>query len=1479
MNESSKIIVLAIVLLIFLLLFVPKTHRPPRAEEDFVTSEPLAKRSYENFVTSEPLAKRSYENFAGRDRFNIRENAIADSLSTKSTLLYSNPLINNDTIYRTTYAGLTANSTSESLVMNRCIEFKKGGIDAVMAHIHNKGTFFLTNKVTMQYLTFNDIQKKIQSIIKTMHTESKADVPIFYGPIYVLITQYPLLRTIEADNGAKCTTTTTPLPYPDRMNNRNVYTPLIVDTTKTVNSESCTNEIAKANMDVLTCEFYILFPAHTKISGGQGIGPVIKGANWNIIRTNMKELLVSDPDVITTWSKEKQCFMKCGTISEDGYACAARNSKNSEPHESIVLNTLKNNNESTKMRDFANMYTFTTKVMNDLYKETILGDLESIDVLPVDAPPEKTVERVTRHNRRIDIADTYVVPLKSDRDTYDRLVPLANSLRANISTSVNNINDARTSASASLNRIENFVSTDASRLAAIKKKYQDVLIEHKNILANASIANSEYKSAVKNKEILHLVADVLGNPYYVAGAESSIAVAKKTSAQIKHFEDFSTYDEQAIAGIGKIDNDVNNLTKKIAEEAQRIAEEAQRIAEAKANAQRIAEAKAKADDEQAIAEKAKAIRASEVTVRLNTPFTFETDGKVWGIDGQNAMVLGSGTPLTLVFLEESGIFTDSAGPYIAIKDVQRNLYVRHAGYVLRLGAFVRTPNQLSYDFAWKVTNAGNGNVYLYNPFRNGHWVGYNDRNVLIRTIGLRLPIVIKYVPIVVSTVGALDSTIVNEPLARIMALPNAHQEGPWNSGPWNMRSFPDGNARWIWYTAGATRDAPYNGGPGETDRGTELVYVYDAASEIDVAMHIVIDNGCSLRVNGQIIHPNLQGGWPKALVVSNIKLLTGLNTIVAKVRNFGGPAGLLLTAIDTRSNRVIFSSNNEWRINNINMEIPILNTALMRARSSVVPTSIQSIPNLFAHYTPNSWQNNRWEDASGNGRHTIETRGSIRVDFSTDPSGRRIQALMGNTGAGVQFDTSVLPPQFTLFHLTRYTGGSRGRIFIGNRINWLDGHWAGRSGVSYHNEWITHPDPSRFGDNWVLSASQNGRYRANGQELNAGGRGGASTHITINFGNVWGNERSDWACAEVLVYNRHLNNTEIGAVESYLANKYNADSLLPITDTEAQCYLNRYGDLRNAFGSNNIASAKSHWYNHGIREGLTKSCANAVEAFVGATDSSSLYTSVVGAYAFFKLFKEYDGPMVRVYLGHFAPNIALMDIWFNEKGIPTRVRHANETGYSAITQNELKRATDMNTIYIHTWYDQSAGNKHIAQPTNSVTLQPRMIFRSDLNRFFANFNGTQFLRGPNLFASNQVANMHFVARVREFKHTHNIAIDFNSGGQRFFMHIPWVDRRWYWDPGEMNANRAHSGNTLTSVGQVVEVSAYKSAQNRHNGLTINGSFSTSNQKTFTAAECSGGIRLGSAHGWEGYIGDMQYLIVTKEMLSPNIVKGIFERLR
>lgn len=201
-------------------------------------------------------------------------------------------------------------------------------------------------------------------------------------------------------------------------------------------------------------------------------------------------------------------------------------------------------------------------------------------------------------------------------------------------------------------------------------------------------------------------------------------------------------------------------------------------------------------------------------------------------------------------------------------------------------------------------------------------------------------------------------------------------------------------------------------------------------------------------------------------------------------------------------------------------------------------TTLPNIANLYAHYTADSWsfENNRWEDISGNNRHSVLTKGVVNFTYSKDPSGKIVKALEGDYNTGIRFTTAILPEKFTLFHLTRYTGGRRGRIFHGLTGNWLSGFWGGKSGVAHHNGWLTQSRDSLFGDEWVVSTSQNNIYRANGvnRNINTPATTMKSTHLTINDG-VYRNEVSNWACSEVIVYDRLLKDDEIEIVEKYMS--------------------------------------------------------------------------------------------------------------------------------------------------------------------------------------------------------------------------------------------------------------------------------------------------------------------------------------------------------
>ena len=413
-----------------------------------------------------------------------------------------------------------------------------------------------------------------------------------------------------------------------------------------------------------------------------------------------------------------------------------------------------------------------------------------------------------------------------------------------------------------------------------------------------------------------------------------------------------------------------------------------------------------------------------------------------------------------------------------------------------------------------------------------------------------------------------------------------------------------------------------------------------------------------------------------------------------------------------------------------------------------------NIANFFAWYTPQSWStgNNRWEDVSGNARHTTSTRGTITVGTSLG-----ITALIGNTAAGVQFPASVLPATYTLFHVARYTGGSRLRIFNGIvGGNWLSGFWGGFSGVAYHEGWLIQTSTSLHGDNWVISCDQNRIYRSNGVQRNNALPTGSSRQLTINHDNVTYPEYSDWAVAEVIVYDRTLTPLEISRVERYLSNKYN----LPLSTSTIR----------------------------------------------GALDLVTARSSCVAAYAMKRLSSSYSGPIVRFIR---ANDSAQSDFHGDASGNLTTDFNNEGTTFSTWVSG-----TSANIV---TWYDQTGRGKHI---TVSTATRPAII-TGDSNAVYFTGNEflstTNIFDTTTVSTMHMISTMREISRVSNTLISLNGS---DLTVNRFSGHMSFHDGTWYWDPWGGNAgNRANSPANLLAVNTKAIFSGYKGGFRVNQGAT------------------------------------------------------------
>jgi hypothetical protein len=200
--------------------------------------------------------------------------------------------------------------------------------------------------------------------------------------------------------------------------------------------------------------------------------------------------------------------------------------------------------------------------------------------------------------------------------------------------------------------------------------------------------------------------------------------------------------------------------------------------------------------------------------------------------------------------------------------------------------------------------------------------------------------------------------------------------------------------------------------------------------------------------------------------------------------------------------------------------------------SSSVPPITSGMIGLY--YGDNFTAGSQWTDLSGSGNHVTSLTGTP-INSSVTLNG--FKALSGGTSDGLRWSASILPSTYTLFHVARYNGGITGRIFDGVASNWLSGFHSGKSGVAFHNNWIT-AQTNLHGLNWVLSTDQNSLYRSNGvNRTNAAPGSPSNNQLSINWG-FWSAERSNWAVACVIIYNRTLSASEIVQVECWLNRRY-----------------------------------------------------------------------------------------------------------------------------------------------------------------------------------------------------------------------------------------------------------------------------------------------------------------------------------------------------
>ncbi len=226
---------------------------------------------------------------------------------------------------------------------------------------------------------------------------------------------------------------------------------------------------------------------------------------------------------------------------------------------------------------------------------------------------------------------------------------------------------------------------------------------------------------------------------------------------------------------------------------------------------------------------------------------------------------------------------------------------------------------------------------------------------------------------------------------------------------------------------------------------------------------------------------------------------------------------------------------------------------------------------LVGYYDASSFVNGIWYDLSSKSNNAVYIKGNFQNTGTY---------ISGTPTSSILFPTQILPSQYTVFSIGKYSGANKGKILCGYYNNWFSGFNAGLSGVSGRDKPLTQTTLSAFDDNWVFSTDLNNTYRANGNNYTTQtvSSTNSSTQLSINLNDDL-KSNSDFAIGCVIVFNRVLFDDEILAMESWLTSKYSDLWAGTYKKTLAQegysCFNNKVGKVTNNYNSYTYASYKN----------------------------------------------------------------------------------------------------------------------------------------------------------------------------------------------------------------------------------------------------------------------------------------------------------------
>ena len=243
-------------------------------------------------------------------------------------------------------------------------------------------------------------------------------------------------------------------------------------------------------------------------------------------------------------------------------------------------------------------------------------------------------------------------------------------------------------------------------------------------------------------------------------------------------------------------------------------------------------------------------------------------------------------------------------------------------------------------------------------------------------------------------------------------------------------------------------------------------------------------------------------------------------------------------------------------------------------------TNIAVLPrpgNIVGRYNATSLKGTKWNDLSGKGNHITSEK--IKGTLT------KAEGFKGEYVKGTKDDGFTLPQKFendhwSFFAVARYgseenqerifvSGDTTEKIKVGEYeydINWLIGHYSGKTGVAHYGNptknsagkplgWVTpisnisntyHPISVHGKRPWIRITAQHNYFATDGKSRSTGfsfdtdiqKKFNNPKSIGINVGQFMDTESSDWNVYEILVYDTYLDGVDREKVDNYLKEKY-----------------------------------------------------------------------------------------------------------------------------------------------------------------------------------------------------------------------------------------------------------------------------------------------------------------------------------------------------